>query len=162
MTSVELMNNLADFLRAVVKDYSTNQEAGVLPVAVYAGYPPVRTDYEEKESFIYVLATEWEDKEDGTFSTCKAEIGFSIYDDNKTEGCFSLYNIMEHVRQALLKKRTLAGRNRLELPLKSVVSDDQPWPQWQGIITATYTLGQPMEEEVDYGEIYGGQAIGNS
>lgn len=162
MTSVELMNNLADFLREVVKDYSTNQDAGVLPVAVYAGYPPVRTDYEEKESFIYALATEWEDKEDGTFSTCKAEIGFSIYDDNKTEGCFSLYNIMEHVRQALLKKRTLAGRNRLELPLKSVVSDDQPWPQWQGIITATYTLGQPMEEEVDYGEIYGGQAIGNS
>ena len=162
MTSVELMNNLADFLHEVVKDYSTNQEAGVLPVAVYAGYPPVRTDYEEKESFIYALATEWEDKEDGTFSTCKAEIGFSIYDDNKTEGCFSLYNIMEHVRQALLKKRTLAGRNRLELPLKSVVSDDQPWPQWQGIITATYTLGQPMEEEVDYGEIYGGQAIGNS
>ena len=156
------MNNLADFLREVVKDYSTNQEAGVLPVAVYAGYPPVRTDYEEKESFIYALATEWEDKEDGTFSTCKAEIGFSIYDDNKTVGCFSLYNIMEHVRQALLKKRTLAGRNRLELPLKSVVSDDQPWPQWQGIITATYTLGQPMEEEVDYGEIYGGQAIGNS
>ena len=151
MTSVELMNNLADFLREVVKDYSTNQEAGVLPVAVYAGYPPVRTDYEEKESFIYTLATEWEDKEDGTFSTCKAEIGFSIFDDNKTEGCFSLYNIMEHVRQALLKKRILAGRNRLELPLKSVVSDDQPWPQWQGIITATYTLGQPEEEEFPYG-----------
>ena len=35
MTSVELMNNLADFLREVVKDYSTDQEAGTLPVAVY-------------------------------------------------------------------------------------------------------------------------------
>lgn len=162
MTSVELMNNLADFLCEVVKDYSSNQEAGTLPVVVYAGYPPVRTDYEEKESFIYAIATEWEDKEDGTFSTCKVEIGFSIYDDNKTEGCFSLYNIMEHVRQALLKKCTLAGRNRLELPFKSVVSDDFTYPQWQGIITETYTLGQPMEEEIDYGEIYGGQAIGNS
>ncbi len=162
MTSVELMNNLADYLREVVADYSTNQKAGEVPIAVYAGWPPIRTTSTEKESFLYALALSWEDKEDGTFSTCKVEIGFSIYDGDKQKGCISLYNIMEHVRQALLKKRTLAGRNRLELPLKSEVSDDQPWPQWQGAITATYTLGQPTEEEIDYGnEIYGGEAIGD-
>ena len=114
MTSVELMNNLADFIREAVKDYSSQQKAGDIPVAVYSGWPPIRMASAEKESFIYALALEWEDKEDGTFSTCKAEIGFSIYDDDKEQGCFSLYNIMEHVRQALLKHRTLNGRNRLE------------------------------------------------
>lgn len=156
MTSVELMNNLADYIREVVKDYSSQQKAGDIPVAVYSGWPPIRMASAEKESFIYALALEWEDKEDGAFSTCKTEIGFSIYDDDKEQGCFSLYNIMEHVRQALLKHRTLNGRNRLELPLKSVVSDDQPYPQWQGAITATYTIGQPIEEEIDYGnEVYG-------
>lgn len=162
MTSVELMNNLADYIREVVKDYSSQQKAGDIPVAVYSGWPPIRMASAEKESFIYALALEWEDKEDGAFSTCKAEIGFSIYDDDKEQGCFSLYNIMEHVRQALLKHRTLNGRNRLELPLKSVVSDDQPYPQWQGAITATYTIGQSIEEEIDYGnEVYGGQAVGD-
>ena len=30
------------------------------------------------------------------------------------------------------------------------------YPQWQGAITATYTIGQPIEEEIDYGnEVYG-------
>nr|DAW25797.1 MAG TPA: tail completion protein [Caudoviricetes sp.] len=161
MTSIELMNNLADYLQQIVDDYSSNQKAGAVPVAVYSGWPPVRKNAAEKESFIYALALSWEDKEDDSFSTCKVEIGFSIYDNDETEGCFSLYNIMEHVRQALLKKRTLSGRNRLELPLKSEVTDEQAFPQWYGRITAVYTIGQPSEEEVDYGEIYGGQTIGD-
>ena len=93
MTSVELMNNLADYIREVVKDYSSQQKAGDIPVAVYSGWPPIRMASAEKESFIYALALEWEDKEDGAFSTCKAEIGFSIYDDDKEQGCFSLYNM---------------------------------------------------------------------
>ncbi len=152
MTSVELMNHLAAYLRETINEYSTEQKAGILPVAVYAGWPPVRTSAAEKESFVYALALSWDDTKDGDFSTAKIEIGFSIYDDDREKGCFSLYNLMEHVRQALLKKRTLNGRNRLELPLKSEVSDNQPFPQWQGAITAIYTLGQPIEEEVEYGD----------
>lgn len=150
MTSIELMNNLAEYLQQIVTDYSTKQKECCVPIKVYAGWPPVRMTSAEKESFIYALAISWEDKADDTFSTAKVEIGFSIYDDDRQQGCFSLYNLMEHVRQALLKKRTLNGRNRLELPLKSDVSDEQAFPQWQGAITATYTIGQPIEEETDY------------
>lgn len=152
MTSIELMNNLAEYLQKVVDDYSTDQKKGLIPIKVYAGWPPVRMTAAEKESFIYSLALSWEDKSDDTFSMAKVEIGFSIYDDDKEKGCYSLYNLMEHVRQALLKKRTLNGRNRLELPLKSVISDEQAFPQWQGAITATYTIGQPTEEEIEYGD----------
>lgn len=161
MTTVELMNNLADFIRKVIKDYSSQQKGGDTPVEVYSGWPPVRMASAEKASFIYTLALEWEDKADNTLSTCKMEIGFSIYDDDKERGCFSLYNIMEHVRQALLRYRTLNGRNRLELPLKSEVSDEQRYPQWLGAITATYTIGQAEEEETGYGETYVGQAVGD-
>lgn len=152
MTSIELMNNLAKYLQEVVTDYGTKQKEGYVPVKVYAGWPPVRMTSAEKESFIYALALSWEDKSDDNLSTAKVEIGFSIYDDDKQQGCFSLYNLMEHVRQALLKKRTLNGRNRLELPLKSDISDEQAFPQWQGAITAIYTIGQPTEEETEYGE----------
>ena len=162
MTSVELMDNLTEFIREIVKDYSSQQKGGDVPVAVYSGWPPIRMASAEKESFIYALALEWEDKADNTFSTCKVEIGFSIYDDDKERGCFSLYNIMEHVRQSMLKHRTINCRNRLELPVKSVVSDDQFYPQWLGAITATYTIGQPEQEEIDYGDkVYAGEAVGN-
>lgn len=151
MTSVELMTNLAEYIREVVAEYSTTQKAGIVPIKVYRGWPPVRISSAEKESFIYALALDWTDNQDGDYSTCNVEIGFSIYDDDREDGWQSLYNVMEHVRQALLEKRTLNGRSILILPLKSEVSDSQNFPQWQGMITATYTLGQPQEELIDYG-----------
>ena len=150
MTSIELMNNLAEYISEIVIDYSTSQKAGIVPIKVYSGWPPVRTSSSEKESFIYVLALDWSDNQDGDYSTCTVEIGFSIYDDNREIGWQSLYNIMEHIRQALLKKRTLNDRNRIVLPLRSEISDVPAFPQWQGKITATYTLGQPQEELIDY------------
>ncbi|MBM6732904.1 hypothetical protein [Megasphaera stantonii] len=150
MTTIELMNNVREYLEVVLADYSTTQKAGVRPVAVYAGYPPLRLQAAEKESYVYVLALEWVDKADQTFSQAKIEIGFSIYDDDTEHGVLSLYNLMEHVRQALLKKRTLNGRNRLELPLKGELCDVQTFPQWQGRIEAMYTIGQPIEEEMEW------------
>ena len=65
------------------------------------------------------------------------------------EGCLSLYNLMEHVRQALLTKRTLGGRSRMLFPLEGEIVDPQPFPQWQGRLTVSYTIAQP-EEEVDF------------
>lgn len=155
MITVELMDNLAAYLRQVVQEYDAQQPSGKLPVEVYAGWPPVRNNAEEKASFIYALVVSTEDKQDDDYGSATVEIGFSIYDEDTTDGWRSLFNIMEHVRQALLKKRTLAARNRLELPLKGAIIDDQPYPQWQGKITATYTIGQPSEEVIDYGEVYG-------
>ena len=42
MTTVELMDNLADYLRSVIVDYSTQQPSGKRNIKVYAGYPPAR------------------------------------------------------------------------------------------------------------------------
>lgn len=91
MTTIELMNNVREYLEVVLADYSTTQKAGVRPVAVYAGYPPLRLQAAEKESYVYVLALEWTDKADHTFSQAKIEIGFSIYDDDTEHGVLSLY-----------------------------------------------------------------------
>lgn len=153
MTIVELMDNLAEFLKPAVKDYSTKQKAGTVPVNVYAGFPPVRTKAAEKESFIYVLVLSSTDASDNNASTAKVEIGFSIFDEDKTDGWRSLYNLMEHIRQYLLKYRIALERARLELPLKTEIVDDQPFPQWQGKITADYTIWQPYEEGINYDDI---------
>lgn len=151
MTPIEVMECIADYIREQVAEYSTQQKKGLVPVIVYAGYPPIPDNATEKESFIYVLVTSWTDKVDGDFSTAKVELGFSIYDDDKKDGAYSLYNLLEHVRQAMLRKRLIDGRTSLVLPIKGEVVDNQPWPQWQGRIEATYTMGQPTEEELDYG-----------
>lgn len=150
MTQIELMENLAAFLSDLLKDYDTRTSKGELvPVKVYPGFIPVKTNAKETESFIYVLALECEDNE--AQSEAKVEIGFSIHDSDTEEGWRSLYNLLEHVRQALLKKRTIAKKHRLILPITSKVVDNQPFPQWQGLMTAKYTLGKPVEEEIEYG-----------
>ena len=153
MTIVELMDHLAKFLELAVADYSAKQKTGTTPVVVYAGYPPIRTNAAEKESFIYALVLASTDAADNNMSTAKVEIGFSIYDDDKTDGWRSLYNLMEHIRQYMLKFRIVAERSRLDLPLKTEVIDAQPFPQWQGKITATYTIWQPYEKGVNFDDI---------
>ncbi len=148
MTILEVMEHLAAYVREVVKDYSTVQKAGTLPIEVYAGPPPVRAGNGEQKSFIYCAVMDFEDKEDGE-STAKVEIGFSIYDKDEKDGWRSVYNLVEHVRQALLKKRTLGKRNALLLPLKGEIIFVQPFPQWQARLTATYTIGHIEEEGLD-------------
>ncbi len=149
MTLMEVMDDLADFLRRVVSEYSAKQKAGAVPIAVYAGYPPVRSSAKETASCIYALVTDFTDGEDD-MSTARVEIGFSIYDDDEEEGWRSLMNIMEHVRQALLMHPCLARRSVIVRPVKGEITGDQPFPQWQGKITADYAIGQPTEEGINY------------
>lgn len=148
MTPIEAMENVAARIRDVVKEYSTHQRWGTIPVSVYAGYPPFSTKPEQRESYIYCYAVKVHDNED-RYSRVDIEIGFSIFDEDPKEGCLSLYNLMEHVRQALLTKRTLGGRSRLLFPLEGEIVDPQPFPQWQGRLNVSYTIAQP-EEEVDF------------
>lgn len=115
-----------------MRDYAAEQPSGLRPVEVYAGYPPVPENAAEKSSFIYVLATDFTDEEGEDYSTAKVEIGFSIYDEDEGNGWRSLYNLMEHVRQIMLRRRCLAGRTVLVLPIKGAVPDSQPFPQWEG------------------------------
>lgn len=151
MTPIGLMDKLADFLREVLKDYTTEQTSGKLPVNVYPGWPPVRDNSKEKNSHVYVLVLETEDKDDpNELSTAKVEIGFSIYDADKTDGWRSIFNIMEHVRQALLKHRFIGMKHRLVYPIKGTLADEPPYPQWLGKLEVYYTIGQPVEEGINY------------
>ena len=50
MTQVELMENLAAFLKNVVREYESQQSDGsYTPITVYSGYLPVKTNAKESE-----------------------------------------------------------------------------------------------------------------
>lgn len=151
MTPIGLMDKLAKLLQDVLKDYSSTHTSGKMPVSVYPGWPPVRDSSKEQGSYVYVLVLETKDNEDANeLSTAKVEIGFNIYDDDKTDGWRSLFNIMEHVRQALLAKRFIEMNHRIVLPMVSAIADTPPFPQWLGKIEVNYTIGQPIEEGINY------------
>ena len=68
---------------------------------------------------------------------------------------------MEHIRQDVLKFRFVAMKFRLDLeeaPIKMHIPDNQPFPQWQGAMTASYTIGQPEEEGLNYDDFQEVQA----
>lgn len=142
MTLTDLMDHLAEFIRPVLKEYATEHDGQKKPISVYAGYPP-----QEKEhtSFIYLLVTDVEDLEGEHTSKATVQIGISIYDPEKTSNGRALFNIAEHLRQHLLMNRAVLDQHRLILPLKFSALE-RAWPQWQGVFTAVYTIGQPCEE----------------
>lgn len=144
MTSINLMDQLAQFLTVILRGYNSDLKRNQTPIKVYPGYTPIRDRAQEDGSFVYALATEVEDTMEG--SKAHVEIGASIYDSDTANGYRSLFNVLEHIRQALLVNRTIGGKHRLQLPMQTQVVEEQPYPQWQGKITCTYSLGQPQEE----------------
>lgn len=158
MTPVNLMDALAGRLQKLLADYSANQPAGAVPISVYPGYVPVEETSKEKPSFLYVLVTATEDKGGNDLSTATVEIGFSIYDEDPVDGWRSLFNVIERVRQDLLKYRFVNMKHRLVLPVAMKIAAEQPWPQWQATMSVTYTIGQPEEEGMNFDDFQEVQA----
>ena len=153
MTPIDLMDMLAERLQKVLADYTAQQPSGKVPVTVHPGYIPVQNNAKEKNSNLYVLVYDIEDKPKNSTSIATVEIGFSIYDDDHENGWRSLFNVMEHVRQDLLKYRFVGMKFRLDLdaaPLKTHIVENQAFPQWQGTMTAAYTIGYIEEEGMNF------------
>lgn len=153
MTPINLMDRLAAKLQKLMDDYSTEQPSGTLPIKVYPGFFPVRTDATETNSALCVTVKQVVDEEGNKKSSAIVEIGFSIYDEDPVYGWRSLYNAMEHVRQYLLRNRIIDKKHWIQLPVETIIFDDQSlaWPQWRGTITTKYTISQPEEEGILYG-----------
>ena len=158
MIPVNLMDALAERLQVILKDYSSGNPQdevtgsvilGRNPLKIHTGQIPVPEDASELESFVYVIVKKIEDKGGQDLSSATVEIGVSIYDEDET-GWRNLYNIVEHIRQDLLKHRILNKKFMLQWPINTEFAEEQPYPQWVGAITAKYSIGQPVEEGIAY------------
>lgn len=149
MTIVEVMDHLAEFLRNVLKSYRSDYPGEwESRIKVYSGYPYKRTKANAVESYVYVLVTKSTDTLDE--STAEVEIGFNIYNDEERDQGRILFNLMEHVRQELLKHPCIARRMMLNMPLKGEIFSEQPEPQFLGMFNAIYTIGRPIEVGLNY------------
>lgn len=149
MTLVTVMESLKALLEETVAEYRAQGKESLGPITVYAGYPPVRDRSVEMSSYVYAAVVDWTDKEADAYSACTVEIGLAIRDE-APDGCMSLYNLLEHIRQALLRHRLVCDRTSLQLPLKGRLPEQQPMPIWLGIIRATYLVAQPEMEGINF------------
>ena len=154
MTAVTLLDSLRDFIAEQVKEYAYEfTRPGKIietksPV-VYSGYLPIRTSHEvEYSPCVIVKLVKINDNQDET--SADVRIVFTVHDEDNTDNWRSQLNIMEHVRQALLMQRTIANKFRLSLPLSYEPSENSqlPYPEGYGFLNATYSIGQPIEEDL--------------
>ncbi|WP_052087647.1 hypothetical protein [Paenibacillus wynnii] len=134
-------------LRAIKEFIQQTVEGDVqMSPSIHVGYLPQRNKDNLQDSefpFILVRPGVGEDQQDNSKVTIKLIFGAKAEDD---EGFMDLLNTMEQIRIALLRKRIINNRFKLELPYKWEFFDEQPYPEWYGIATTVWTLPSIQEE----------------
>ena len=111
---------------------------------VRAGFlPKVATNEEKKKQdpHIVIRPVEISDTDDG--STMKIQLLMMTYSADMDKGYLDIYHIAEIVRQAVEQQSIIAEMYVLQLPVKTMIPEDQPWPEWWAYMELTYTLGRP-------------------
>lgn len=63
------------------------------------------------------------------------------------DGHLDITAMVDRIRRSLLTSPIIASRARLELPLESEIGEDDSFPQWIGVVSVTFSIPQPVEEE---------------
>lgn len=151
ITPVLLVDELKAFLEDVVKNYQldTNRLGDVKPPQVVTGYlPPKHAGPEPDFPFVIVRLIDGIDEEDGATVTVKIIAG--TYSEDAQQGWRDVANILQHIWQELFKRRVIANRFRVEYPMKFEFPEEQPYPQWIGIMTTIWTVAHPVLEGLEY------------
>ena len=65
------------------------------------------------------------------------------YSADMEKGHLDLYHMAEIVRQAVEQQTIIGEMYMLQLPVKTLIPEEQPWPEWWAYMELTYTLGRP-------------------
>lgn len=154
MNPILLIADLSSFLRVVLKDFmlETGNVIDRPPQVVEGWLPPKGSSLSEPDDFPYVIVRLCEGEDTEESGTVKVKIIVGTHSE-EIRGWEDAGNIIMRIRNALLAARTLYNRYRLELPLTYQLFEDQPYPEWIGLITTIWTVPLPVEqvtEEEDY------------
>lgn len=138
-TPIQLAAAIKQFIDGVLQDNASLQPR------VYEGYLPQKLASNTESDFPYVIVRlhKGEDGESGHPIIVNLIFGSESQDN---DGYRDILNIMERVRLAFMKNRTLHGQFRLELPYKWELFEDQPYPEWIGKAVTTWTIPSLTEE----------------
>ena len=136
-----LVEDLSVYLQKKLKEFSLETKKGRRSVKIFKYFLPTkRKETEDDFPLIIIRPFEGEDSKQSD-ATVKFICGVYSQDD---EGIYDLISLMEKVRLALLEDYEINPKFRLEQtenkPLKWEISEDQPYPQWLGAITATFNV----------------------
>lgn len=151
MTPTLLVDELRDFVDEVVRNYwfETNRQDITKAPQVVTGYlPPKKSSPDPDYPFVIVRLVEGSDNPEGATVTVKIIVG--TYSEDAQNGWRDVANIIERVWIELFKKRIIGKKFMVEYPMKFEMPEEQPFPEWIGIMTTVWTVAHSVLEEVGY------------
>ena len=157
MTPTILLEALKSYIEEKTKDImlpvrvKTGTDTKERPPNVYLMNVPKKED--EIQQIPYILIKYLNGKDDqqsgsNTESEARVRIIIATYSEDGQEGAMALLNVMERLRQNLLKDREIGGQFRLIMPTESLAYPDNTTPYYLGEIMTLWTL-PAIEQEVN-------------
>lgn len=154
MTPLDVARLITSFLQKVIAEYdetlrvvdAITEESTSKDIAVYTGFLPranTRKDMEKMCPAVVVRPEAYVDG--GQNSTVSIVIYVTTMDEDKQHGCDSLFHLMEFIRMMLLSNSPVEGKCFIAPGMKSSVPDDQPFPQWIGVLEFDVYIPQPKQ-----------------
>ncbi len=152
MTPTLLQKHLVDVVKYVTCSMKlSNAKNESTSINVYPQYLPSKKGQNDESHFPYILVRiiDGEDSVEELPSLCKIVFIIGVYDkDTNFQGYKDVINIIEKIRQHLLKKRVFDNKYILEGQLKWAVNEEDIYPLYFGGIETTWNIGKVnMEDE---------------
>lgn len=147
MTPIGCARALADFLQQhfdATGYRPIDEKIAGNKITVRDGFLPKATTNEEKKKqdpHIVIRPVEVTDTQEG--STITLQLLMMTYSADMEKGHLDLYHMAEIVRQAVEQQTIIGEMYMLQLPVKTLIPEEQPWPEWWAYMELTYTLGRP-------------------
>lgn len=140
LTPLYLIDLLAEYLEKNLSEFTYQTNGKNEKIRVMKAYPEVRKSKDANKIPLVLVQclTGKSENDKGILSTADVRILVGV-EDVDDEGWKSIYNIVERIRQLLLKENIIAGFPRL-LPVKWNFDEDQPYPKYFAQITVTFNI----------------------
>ena len=149
MTPLEVAQGMANFLKERLAEY---EERGGKEFHVYAGFLPRARRVEELEKLCPAIVIRPEvTTDEAKQSTGSLVLYATVYDPDFKEGCQSLFHLLEFIRAHLLMGNPVAGKFWIQPGMKSIVPDEQPYPQWLGVVECEVVIPQVRQNNPPIG-----------
>lgn len=145
MTPVILLDRLKEFVEKATKDLllptkgTAKTPGGIRAPEVWKMALPDRNSKVQKIPYIILQLVNGIDRQDegeGPSSQCNVRIIVGAYSENDSEGAMHVLNVMDRIRERLLKTREVGNQFILEMPLEYLSIPDSD--------TAPYFFGEMM------------------
>ena len=152
MTPLDVSRGIASYLKECIKDYdetistidATAKKETVKDVHVYSGYLPRKTKRQDIIDLCPAIVVRPETFKDGKDdSRVSIAVFVTVYDEDMEQGCETLFHFMDFVRMMLLSDNPVNDKWYIANGLEGTVTDEQPYPQWIGVIEFEVYIPQP-------------------